>query len=421
MVTMDKVDEPCVLPLITIDPVVAEDNIVQALEGEDTETSMIKTVTFSDTKTKLNPDTIKTVCEVCIKTNESMAIAICKNCKQFLCHVCHQAHKDDTSSNDGQIINKTQCLPPPLSPTVKMPSPTRLAQRKWSVSSTGSTKSDTLERERNQYPQTEFLGQIEVKSISDVERVSVTAVESLPNGVLFLCDSSNKKLKLFRLFGQRHEILSEVCLTSEPGSVAFLQSKTAIVSLPEEKCIQKLRIKERGTLVLQERRRTVFKCFKLVKYHADLVASAQDDINFYIILMQTDGKVLRCIYNEPKPTSRLLQSLTSLALSRNGKTILIVSQRIGCVGMLLTGDIKFRFSEPGEHFHTGLCTGKRGNIYIGCYITDKIVMLNKTGEKLCDFLSFKQMQPEAIHFSDDLKMYVFSGSTKKLFSYGIQY
>ena len=58
---------------------------------------------------------------------------------------------------------------------------------------------------------------------------------------------------------------------------------------------------------------------------------------------------------------------------------------------------------------------------VGCYITDKIVMLSKTGEKLCDFISFKRMHPEVIHFSDDLKLYVFSGSTKKLYSYGIQY
>lgn len=388
---------------------------------------MSKTVTFSDTDTKLDSDTIKSLCEVCIKTDESMAIAICKNCKQFLCHVCHQAHKHDTPSLDIKTV-KTKCLPQPPSPTGKTPSPTgktpsptRKTQRKWSVSSTGSTKSDTLERERIAYPQADFLGQIEVKSISDVERVAVTAVESLPNGLLFVCDSGNYKLKLLRLFGQRHEIVSEVCLTSEPGGVAFLSSKNAIISLPEEKCLQKVKIKERANLVLQERRRTIFKCFKLVKYHGNLIASAQDDFNFYILVMDTEGKVLRCIYKEPKPTSRLLQNMSALALSRGGKTLLVVHQSLGCLGMLLSGDIVFKFSEPGEHFHTGLCSDINGNLYIGCYITDKIVMISKSGERLCDFLTFKRMHPETIYLSDDSKMYVFSGSTKKLYCYGMKY
>ena len=422
---MAKLDEKRILPLITIDTVVPEDNEIEALDGEqsveqeDINTNMAKTVTFSDTNDKIDNDTIKTVCEVCIKNDESMAIAICKNCQQLLCHVCHQDHSHDTPSQDGNVMN-IRCLQPTLNATGNTQMPTRLAQRKWSVSSTGSAKSDTQERERSAYPQAEFLGQIEVKSISDAERVSITEVECLPSGLL-LCDSGNKKLKLLKFFGQRHEILSEVSLTSDPGGIAFLNTKNAIVSLPEEKCIQKFRIKEKGILVLEERWRTIFKCSKLVKFHGDLIASAEDDFNFYIILMQKEGKLLRCIYNEPKPTSRLLHNMTALALSRNRRNILIVSQSIGCVGMTLAGEFTYRYRETGEHFHTGLCSDKQGNMYVGCYITDKIVMLSKTGEKLCDFISFKRMHPEAIHFSNDLKLYVFSGSTKKLYSYGIQY
>ena len=58
--------------------------------------------------------------------------------------------------------------------------------------------------------------------------------------------------------------------------------------------------------------------------------------------------------------------------------------------MTLAGDLTYRYREPGEHFHTGLCSDKKGNMYVGCYITDKIVMLSKTGEKLCDFIAFRE-------------------------------
>ena len=94
------------------------------------------------------------------------------------------------------------------------------------------------------------------------------------------------------------------------------------------------------------------------------LARTQDDFNFYIILMQIEGKLLRCINNESKQTSKLLHNITALALSRNRRNILIVSQSIGCVGMTLAGDFTYRYREQGEHFHTGLCSDKKGNMYV---------------------------------------------------------
>lgn len=436
---MAKSDESCNLPEILIDHVESADKLgsssiseerdgnfstatakthidSESLIGEESELDDMRenlplVAKLGEIETRLT-DTIESLCEVCIKDDENTAVALCKNCNQLLCHACHetheQKHKLETVIQAEKVV--TTKSPPPF------PRQSAKTDRKWSISSIGSDKGDKSEAKAGR--QVDFLGQIEVKSVADAYSVSVSEIKSLPNGFLFVCDSGNKKLKLF---GSRYEFLFEVCLSSEPGGAAFLTSNGAIISLPEEKCLQRVRIKKRTNIVLQEKRRTIFKCFKLVKFHGDLITTSEDDLNYFIHVIDKEGKLLRCIYNERKETSRLLKNVSSLTLSRDQKSIVVVHPSLGCIGLVLSGNMVFKHREPQEHFHSGGCSDMNGNLYIGCYINDKIVMINSNGQKVCDFLTFRRMNPELVYLNEESKLFVFGGVTKKLYCYGITY
>lgn len=356
----------------------------------------------------LEPSITDSLCQMCIHDDEGIvAIAFCKCCKQLLCHPCHKIHQNIDSGLNEEM------KPPDERPVLnKLPQ----ASGKESKVQFGRTQvRDSTLSEMRKIRQPILIKEIEIQTPTDADCASVCAMETLPSGLLIVCDNGNNKIKLFN---QDYQPISEVSLTSEPGGIAVLSSSSAIVNLPEEKCFQKVKIRSKCILVLKEKRRTIFKCYKIKRHHDRLVVSVQDDLSSHINITDTDGKVIRCIYNEHKQAKGFLQDIYSLSLSRDGKVIYVISLDLGCVGLSLTGEAVFKYKEPGEASHTGMCTDLNGMLYFACSDTDKVVMVNKKGEKVKDLLVLKNVHPEFISYSDtDSRLFIFSSASRKLLCY----
>ena len=345
---------------------------------------------------------IGSLCDLCIADETHVeANAFCQDCQQLLCPSCHKVHQSDTDTSQHQVHTGQD--------------------RRYSIDKATNTRSTRSKRNHEDDCSSRkavYVRQIEIASPTDERKAVVTSIEVLPDGCLLVCDYGNKNLKLF---DTEYEVLSVVRLSSEPWGIVALTSRDALVNLPEMYCLQTVKIRKKCKLVLEEKRKTIFKCYKMIKYQEDLIVSAQDDFYYFIYIIDTSGKVIRCIYSEPKQDGGILQNVQSLSLSKDTKIIYIANKWLGFVGLSLTGTVMFKYSEAGETNHVGVCKDWDNLVYISCCDLDKVVMISDSGVKVKDLLILNGMNPECIAYSEiESKLFIYSGSTKKLLCFKLK-
>ena len=156
---------------------------------------------------------------------------------------------------------------------------------------------------------------------------------------------------------------------------------------------ENVKIKSSHTIVLGKKLKTKKKCEKLLKYKEHFLVTEYDDVYFCISVMNSDGKLIQSLYNEPvilrsqnepRQAMAIFESYYEIALSPDNKTVYITNKEDGCIGLSLTGEVIFKYKEPGEGSHYGVCSDPEGYIFVACYDSDKIIMLDKGGKKIKD-------------------------------------
>ena len=350
------------------------------------------------------PDQIADLlCDLCIHDDDHIeATAFCKDCKQYLCTTCHRVHQRGTATKQHEVVRGRNNLP--------QSNKQRSEAHPEPVKDSAKTNVDK---------KAVYLEQIAIGSSKDKYFSSVNAKETMIDGSMLVCDYGNYKLKLFDSDG---DFLYEMGLSSEPYGLASLNSTEAIVTLPKESCLQNVKIKSNDMVQLGKKLKTKMKCEKILKYKEHFLVTAYDDVYFCISVIDWNGKLIQSLYNEPKQAVEIFESYYEIALSPDIKTVYITNKEDGCVGLSLTGEIIFKYKEPGEGGHFGVCTGPEGYIYVACFDSDKIIMLNKGGKKIKDLVSLKGMRPSYVEYNAaENKLYVGQTNTNKMLCYHITF
>lgn len=252
-------------------------------------------------------------------------------------------------------------------------------------------------------------GKIDISSATDEKHALVCAMQVMNEGHLLVCDSANKKVKFFDEYS---EVLSEVILSSEPRGMAVFSQSSIIVSLPNEKCLQKLSIDEDNEIILQGKIKTNLRCNKLVRYQEFIIAHAYDDTHRFFNIMDKDGHEIRCILTEARGSSGLFNKIRFISISPDNKTLYVTDEHHGCLGLSMNGEVLFREKGNGTPNHWGIATDTRGFLYLSAYDEDKIVVIDNKGEKIKDMVKVKHLKPCAISYSEaDNFLYVKKGSS----------
>lgn len=259
-------------------------------------------------------------------------------------------------------------------------------------------------------------GEIDISSPSDKKAAIVCAMEVVSEGCLLVCDCANKKVKLF---DEDSEVLSEVTLTSEPRGMITFELTDVIVSLPNEKLLQKLRISKDNTVILHRRIQTRLRCSKLVAFETQFIAYAYDDIFRYFNVMDRDGHEIRSIIKMKKDSAQLFDNIRFLTLNTDNKILYVTDATSGCIGLTLNGKIVFKMKNNGTLNCWGVATDSTGCVYTALYDADKIVINHNSSENPIEVVAQKHLRPCAIYYSEDDRLYVKKGGANLVLIYGV--
>ena len=343
------------------------------------------------------------ICNLCLKQESEN---FCLDCKQYLCSACQLAHQRGTATKDHRLVRVEDLFLNSVDKPVLTEAQTK-AENSFSGAATDKIKSENAV----------YIEQIDIGTKTDKGRTVISAIEFLEDGGLLVCDVGNKKVKLF---DSDHEVLSEISLTSQPMGMALLTSEDAIVSLPQEKSLQKIKIKKRCILSLDQKLKTKLMYYRLLKYKDQIVAYAKDDLYRFFNIIDMEGNTVRCIMNEPRESGGIFSNVYYMSLSADSQSLYVTDEEQGCVRLSLNGKVNFTYKEPGTKTHHGVCAGPDNSIYIACNDSNKVVVLDETGKKMKDLISVKGMKPTYIVYNETRrKLLVKRGGPSKVLIYSI--
>ena len=379
------------------------------MEKSSNSASTLKTTTSAESSeimTSSHPITCKYICDRCIHKDAHLeASAFCKDCQQYLCISCDKTHEREVITKCHAVV-RSNYLPRKADEKNKGLVESRQLQINTSVD---NFKARTAV----------FLKEVDIRYPSDENMVNVTAIEILSDGSYIVCDYGNNKIKLF---SSQNESISEVGVFSQPGGLALITPTEAVVSLTHDCCLQEVKIKKSCQLILGDKTKTRLAYWRLLRYKEHLIATAWNHLHYSINIIDRKGTVLRCVYKEQIQEKYILHMHHFMSLSTDGQTIYITNENIGCTGILLTGEVIFKYKEPGEMEHWGVCTDTEGCVYTTCIGKSKIVIVSKNGKKLQDLVSHPGARLGCMAYSHtNNKLFVERSNENKLLCYQLKF
>ena len=217
-----------------------------------------------------------------------------------------------------------------------------------------------------------YTGELKAGTATDTQIPVITSYEMLPDGRQLTTDQRNNKL---RMYDSNNLFMSELALPDSPFSSVFINANKAVVSIPKISSLQYINI---GTAIaLSDTKKLNYEPWAMVKYGDDILATLRD--RFYkVAVIDTQGTIKRTIYNGP-----LFSRPFYINLSVDQKTVYIVDQHKGCIGLSMDGTVVFQYHDLKVKYYVGLAVGGK-SLFIGVrHVNDaRVRRLSLSGDYL---------------------------------------
>ena len=221
-----------------------------------------------------------------------------------------------------------------------------------------------------------YTGELKLRTTADTKDPVISSYEKLTDGRQLICDQVNYKLKLY---DSTNQFLSELTLPDMPVSVVSLSDTEAVVSLPNINTIQYIIIDT--DLAVSETKNVHYKPVAMVKYGNDILATVYDRF-WNVAVIDNNGTVKRTIY---KDNDSLFSKPYCIDLSVDQKTVYVVDQNKGCIGLSMDGKVVFQHQNQKVKYYAGQAVG-RDCLFIGVEQGNdvKVRRLNLSGDDADD-------------------------------------
>ena len=200
-----------------------------------------------------------------------------------------------------------------------------------------------------------YTAELKLRTTTDTKAPGARSYEKLSDGRQLIANCYNNKLKLY---DSNNQFLSELTLPSKPLSVVSLCDSEAVVSLPEIKSLQYITI---GTdLAVSETRNVNYQPVAMVKYGDDILAIVNDRF-VKVAVIDNHGTVKRTIYQD---NGSLFSLPGFIGLSVDQKTVYVVDENKGCIGLSMDGNVVFQYQDQKVKLYVGLAVD-RDCLFIG--------------------------------------------------------
>ena len=200
-----------------------------------------------------------------------------------------------------------------------------------------------------------YTGELKARTATDTKNPGITTYEMLPDGRQLITDFNNNKLKLF---DSNNQYLSELVLPDMPVSAVILRDSEVMLSLPNIASLQYINI---GThLSLSQTKKVDYRPLAMVKYGDDILATIRDGY-CKVVVIDNHGTVRRTIYQD---NGSLFSKPWYIGLNVDQKTVYVVDQDKGCIGLTMDGNNVFQYQDQQVKYYAGLAVG-RASVFIG--------------------------------------------------------
>ena len=199
-----------------------------------------------------------------------------------------------------------------------------------------------------------YTGELKPRTATDTKNPWITSYQILPDGRQLIADNQNNKLKLY---DSNNQYLSELVLPDWPFSVVILRDNEVMLSLPNTTSLQYINI---GThLSLSQTKKVNYIPLAMVKYGDDILATVR--VRFCkVAVIDKNGTLMKTIYQD---NGSIISSAYFIGLSVDQKTVYIVDQDKGCIGLSMDGNVVFQYQDQKVKYYGGLAIG-RDSVFI---------------------------------------------------------
>ena len=150
-----------------------------------------------------------------------------------------------------------------------------------------------------------FVGEVDTRIRSDWKVPLITGCCAMAKGIVVLCDQGNSKIKLLN---EISEIKSDIPCEYSPFDVAPVDEDKAVVSFPQRRSLQFIRV--RPGLKLEGHIRTNYECYGVAVYENDIfVCIDETNSNSRVLgiqILSQNGKMIKFITHHGAGSPRYL-------------------------------------------------------------------------------------------------------------------
>ncbi|KAL3891951.1 hypothetical protein ACJMK2_004193 [Sinanodonta woodiana] len=248
------------------------------------------------------------------------------------------------------------------------------------------------------------VSEFKVKLSSDMNVCHITDILHLRDARMIMVDGTNFKVKLF---GQNHECQESMEFLNPPWSVCSLSDTEVAVTIPAQKTIQIIEIKDK---MLKKREITTrFECWAIALVTDQLVITTDGHI---IVILDTHGNQIKTVQMDTNQSEK--QLIPHLIKADTTNSVMYISyytaHKLGAYSM--TWDVLFTYTNQDLTNSTGIDIDREGNIYLCSYTSHCVQQISAEGKFIRTLISNKEEN------KNPLSITFYTATDRFILSYG---
>lgn len=205
------------------------------------------------------------------------------------------------------------------------------------------------------------LNEIHVGVEDDAETCVINGASVVADERILMTDWGNKKVKLLDKF---FAVVDNIRLPSAPNDVCHVSTNEAVVSLPDEKSLQMVKVDPKLALAKQfdigvEGRGMEYWAGELFV----ICGGLEHEVKGHVRVYTTQGKLIRAIEHDHL-NEGIFSTPMRIAISNDGSKIYVTDGDKGLITLKKSGEVTPAFEDPQMKWPWGLCVDNNDQLFV---------------------------------------------------------
>ncbi|KAL3892083.1 hypothetical protein ACJMK2_004320 [Sinanodonta woodiana] len=244
------------------------------------------------------------------------------------------------------------------------------------------------------------VSEFKVKVLSDMTVCHITDILHLRDARMIMVDYFNYKMKLF---GQDYKCQESTKFQERPWSACMLSDTEVAVTVPAQKTIQIIEIKDK---MLKKRVITTrFQCWGVAVVKDQLVITTRGHI---VLILDMCGNEIRTVQMETSHRTKQRSPNFIKTDTTNAAIYMSDETANNLVGYSMNWDVLFTYTNPDLKNANGIAIDREGNIYLCGYNSHCVQQISAEGKIIKTLLPKKEenKKPLSITFFTDTDKFI---------------